>query len=161
MVLLSEISKIAIDSILGKHFSDVLLKRSNRILTLASLNSSTEVYINVIPITLIHCSYFIYFSLLCYIFYYYYYIYFLLLVYYFHYILFTKKFDEELRDYLKYKLMAFPLSIFNELGMRKSQKPLMYKVFNHTDINVELKNYICVVNGGYLLHRVIWPSNQT
>lgn len=26
---------------------------------------------------------------------------------------------------------------------------------------MELTNYICVVDGGYLLHRVIWPSNQT
>lgn len=34
-------------------------------------------------------------------------------------------------------------------------------MFNSIDINIELKNYICVVDGGYLLHRVLWPTNQT
>lgn len=100
----------------------------------ASLNSSIKVYNEVIPIDP------------------------LLL---FQRISFTKKSDEELRDYLKYELAPYPLSIFNELGMRKSQKSLMYQMFKNTDINMELKNYTCVVDGGYLLHRVVWPSNQT
>jgi len=45
--------------------------------------------------------------------------------------------------------------------MRKSQKSFMYKMFNPIDNNIELKNYICVVGEGYLLHRVLWTSNQT
>jgi len=40
------------------------------------------------------------------------------------------------------------------------KKSLMYKMFTHV-VNMELSNYICVVDGGYLLHPVIWPSNQT
>lgn len=82
-----KIGKIAMDSIVGKHFSDVSLKRNNRVLTLASLNSSIKVYNEVVPIDP------------------------LLL---FQRISFTKKSDEELRDYLKYELAPYPLSIFNE-----------------------------------------------
>lgn len=118
----------------GKHFSDISLKRNHRVLTLASLNSFIEFYNEVVPIDP------------------------LLL---FQYISFTKKSNEELWDYLKYELAPYPLSIFNEFAMRKSQKSLMYKMFKSIDINIELKNYICVVDGGYLLHRILWPSNQT
>ncbi|KAF0713693.1 Uncharacterized protein FWK35_00032099 [Aphis craccivora] len=53
--------------------------------------------------------------------------------------------DEELKEYLKYELAPYPLSIFNELGMRKSQKSLMYKMFTPV-VNMELSNYTCVVD---------------
>lgn len=129
-----EIGRVAMDSMVGKHFSDVSLKRSNCVLTLASfINSSIKVNGEVTPIDPLIL---------------------------FQRISFTKKSDEELKEYLKYELAPYPLSIFNELGMRKSQKSFMYKMFKPV-INMELTNYICAVDGGYLLHRVIWPSNQT
>jgi len=90
-----EIGRVSMDSIVGKHFSDVSLKRTSRVLTLASLNSSIKVNGEVTPIDP------------------------LLL---FQRISFIKKSDEELKEYLKYELAPYPLSIFNELGMRKSKK---------------------------------------
>jgi len=71
-----EIGRVAMDSIVGKHFSDVSLKRSSRVLTLASLNSSIKVNGEVTPIDP------------------------LLL---FQRISVTKKSDEELKEYLKYE----------------------------------------------------------
>jgi len=45
-----EIGRVAMESIVGKHFSDVSLKRSSRVLTLATLNSSIKINGEVTPI---------------------------------------------------------------------------------------------------------------
>lgn len=76
-----EINRVLMDSIVGKHFSDVSLKRTSRVLTLASLNSSNKVNGEVTPID----------PLL------------------FQRISFIKKSDEELKEYLKYELAPYPL----------------------------------------------------
>ncbi|GBM23114.1 hypothetical protein AVEN_150530-1 [Araneus ventricosus] len=72
----------------------------------------------------------------------------------------TKQSDEELEDVLTYELCPFPLPLF-EAVMRKGTKSSLYKAFKPCirDFNAESSVYI--IDGGYLLHRVIWKRGST
>lgn len=49
------------------------------------------------------------------------------------------------------------MSLFTEEGMRKGTKSSLYTVFTPVEIeNVQGKNKFVVVDGGYLLHKVVW-----
>lgn len=47
--------------------------------------------------------------------------------------------------------------------MRKTKKSILYDVFPTTTntYNVLDKNVVVVIDGGFLLHRVVWPSTST
>ena len=66
--------------------------------------------------------------------------------------------DEELRFLLQHELSPFPMSIFDDTGMRKLMTSLLFEaVFKASEIVLGEKNaYFCVIDGGYLLHRVVW-----
>lgn len=44
--------------------------------------------------------------------------------------------------------------------MRKTKKSALYDFFNSSDVNLP-SNFINVVDGGYLLHRVVWQQQET
>lgn len=71
-----------------------------------------------------------------------------------------KQSDEELQEYLEYELAPFPMSLFSEEGMHKGTKSSLFKTFSPVSHNIESSNSINVVDGGYLLHRVVWSKNQ-
>ncbi|GBO05088.1 hypothetical protein AVEN_134496-1 [Araneus ventricosus] len=73
----------------------------------------------------------------------------------------TKQSDEELEGVLTYELCPFPLPLFGEGGLRKGPKSSLYKAFKPCtqDFNAESRVYI--IDGGYLLHRVIWKRGST
>lgn len=74
------------------------------------------------------------------------------------------KSDDELREFFKYELAPIPLSLFSLEGMRKTAKAALYGIFQaESDCNINLKseNCICVVDGGFLLHRVVWQQRAT
>ncbi|KAF0706902.1 Uncharacterized protein FWK35_00033648, partial [Aphis craccivora] len=50
-----------------------------------------------------------------------------------------------------------------ECQMRKTKKSILYDVFPSTTntYNVLDKNVVVVIDGGFLLHRVVWPSTST
>lgn len=55
-------------------------------------------------------------------------------------------------------------SLFDESGqMRKTKKSILYDVILTTTntYNVLDKNIIVVIDGGFLLHRVVWSSTST
>ncbi|GBM07473.1 hypothetical protein AVEN_208228-1 [Araneus ventricosus] len=57
----------------------------------------------------------------------------------------------------KDKNFEFPLSLFSEEGMRKGTKSPLFSAFTPTKIDaVQGKNYFAVVDGGHLLHKVVW-----
>lgn len=47
-----------------------------------------------------------------------------------------KKSDEELEFYLKFELAPYPLSLFDNVGMRKSTKSSLYSLFQPLDITL-------------------------
>lgn len=72
----------------------------------------------------------------------------------------SKKSDEELQQYLQYKLVPFPLSHFPELGMRKGTKSLLYKAFIPLTSDTQFGSSVHILDGGFLLHKVVWQCNE-
>ena len=65
-----------------------------------------------------------------------------------------------LKQYFAYELAPYPLSIIDNSIMRKTQKSKLYDNFKPlTNIpNVSECRY--VVDGGFLLHKVVWPPGE-
>ncbi|GBL72265.1 hypothetical protein AVEN_115229-1 [Araneus ventricosus] len=63
--------------------------------------------------------------------------------------------------FFTFELSPFPLSLFNEKGMRKGTKSSLFSAFSPTKIDaVQGKNNSVVVDGGHLLHKVVWQRNM-
>ncbi|GBN76958.1 hypothetical protein AVEN_194150-1 [Araneus ventricosus] len=63
--------------------------------------------------------------------------------------------------FFTFELSPFPLSLFNEEGMRKGTKSSLFSAFTPTKIDtVQGKNNFVVVDGGHLLHKVVWQRNM-
>jgi len=71
-----------------------------------------------------------------------------------------KKSDAQLKIYSTYELAPYPLSLFNEKGMRKGTKADLYKIFPECE-SPDFKDVIYVLDGGYLLRKVLWEQKQT
>ncbi|GBM55398.1 hypothetical protein AVEN_98748-1 [Araneus ventricosus] len=60
-----------------------------------------------------------------------------------------------------FELSPFPLSLFNEEGMRKGTKSSLFSAFSPNKIDaVQGKNNFLVVDGGHLLHKFVWQRNM-
>ncbi|GBN72600.1 hypothetical protein AVEN_95482-1 [Araneus ventricosus] len=58
-------------------------------------------------------------------------------------------------------MSPFPLSLLNEEGMRKGTKSFLFSAFTPTKIDaIQGKNNFVVVDGGHLLHKVVWQRNM-
>ncbi|KAI4478910.1 hypothetical protein M0802_014479 [Mischocyttarus mexicanus] len=66
----------------------------------------------------------------------------------------------DLKNYFTYELAPYPLSIFNSNVMRKTQKSEFYDCFKPIN-KLDLSECRYVVDGGFLLHKIIWPQGQT
>lgn len=66
-----------------------------------------------------------------------------------------------MENFLKFELAPFPLSIFNEAGIRKTQKSILYDNFSplQESIRLSLENVVHVIDGGFLWHRVLWRQD--
>ncbi|GBN70403.1 hypothetical protein AVEN_134750-1 [Araneus ventricosus] len=63
--------------------------------------------------------------------------------------------------FFTFELAPFPLSLFSEEGMRKGTKSSLFSEFTPTKIDgVQGKNNFVVMNGGHLLHKVVWQWNM-
>lgn len=72
----------------------------------------------------------------------------------------AKHSEEQLEKFLTYDLGPFSLTLFDN-GLRKGTKSTLYKAFKPLT-NKQLSNQIqYVIDGGFLLHRVLWTMNQT
>lgn len=71
----------------------------------------------------------------------------------------------KLIESFNFELASYPLSIFNENGMRKSETVSMFKYFDKIQdpCNIEFnkENSIFIISGDCLLNKVLWNSNQT
>ncbi|GBN33892.1 hypothetical protein AVEN_170033-1 [Araneus ventricosus] len=63
--------------------------------------------------------------------------------------------------FFTFELSPFPLLLFKEEGMRKGTKSSLFSAFAPTKIDaVQGKNNFVVVDGGHLLHNVVWQRNM-
>lgn len=74
------------------------------------------------------------------------------------------KTDEELKECFEYELSPIPLSLFDDSGqMRKTKKSIFYDIIPTTTSIYDVldENIIVVIDGGFLLHRVVWTTTIT
>ena len=67
----------------------------------------------------------------------------------------TKTFEDELEKFFAYELAPYPLSLFDAVGMRKTIKSALYNCFEYLNFEIDNTNAIYIIDGGYLLHRVV------
>ena len=81
----------------------------------------------------------------------------------FHRIVCVVKSPKELQSYFKYELPSAPPSLFNDGLLRKGIKSSIKIIFKRADIGRDNFPTNCkyVVDGGHLLHSVIWPKPAT
>ncbi|GBM43443.1 hypothetical protein AVEN_18609-1 [Araneus ventricosus] len=65
--------------------------------------------------------------------------------------------DGELQIYFEFELAPFPLSLFDVGGLCKTHKSVVYDLFSTTTV-VHFTSACYVVDGGFLLHRVLWQG---
>ncbi|KYN28694.1 hypothetical protein ALC57_01884 [Trachymyrmex cornetzi] len=124
----------AMQKVDGDNFKDIKLKRSYKCVPLLAVNSKLVINKEVVPIDP------------------------LLL---FQRISIIKNSDKELEEFLQYELAPFPLSLFDESGMRKNVKSQLYSIFTSSTIDLHTLNDVTyVIDGGMLLHRVPWKVNE-
>ena len=120
----------------GKIFSDIHLKRKDKVKTLAALTKQASVKDVVIDLN--HNQLF-------------------------HRITCVVRKDEELSEYMKFELSSQPPSLFDNHYMRKGTKSSLVTVFDkltkpETSVPLQAK---FTIDGGYLLHTVIWSRPAT
>ena len=129
-----EIGIAGVSRIIGKTFADVSFKKKNNVVTLAFERNSLKIgkkKVAADPLTL--------YQRMC-----------------------KAKQSEDLQEYKSYKIVPYPLSLFNEDGMRKCTKSALYTAFSPLPINFQLpKHHMVVIDGGYILHKVVWNQNLT
>ena len=129
-----EVGLNAMKRVDGDNFKDMKLKRSEKSVPLLAVNSKIVINKEVVPIDP------------------------LLL---FQRISIIKSSDNELKEFLQYELAPFPLSLFDELGMRKNVKSQLYSIFTSSSIALNIMHNVkYVIDGGMLLHRVPWKINE-
>lgn len=70
------------------------------------------------------------------------------------------KSQDDMKNYLHFELAPFPVSIFDEKGFRKSAKSKFYDCFHSLPESQVIESPTCVIDGGFLLHKVAWQSNE-
>lgn len=130
-----EIGLEGIKKMVGSNFESLKFKRSDRVLSLANVNSNMRVHGTTVPVNT---------NLL------------------FQRILSVLKNEDDLYQYFRYELAPMPTSLFDERGLRKTNKAALYSLFEPIPPEQYPKEGSdFVVDGGFLLHRVVWPTNST
>lgn len=70
----------------------------------------------------------------------------------------NKKIEENLCEYLKYELSPHPTALFDNVGMRKNQKYVYFEPINY---QVVCDNATYIIDGEFLMHRVVWQKYDT
>jgi len=134
-----EVGMKGVLEICGQDFGTVKFKRSQRVKSLALMNSGIPVGDNVVPINPTTL---------------------------FQRITVAKHSEKELEEFLSYDLAPYSLTLFDHLhpkreGLRKTAKSTLYKAFTplpSTQLSGQVKY---VIDGGHLLHRVPWTTGTS
>ncbi|GBN83332.1 hypothetical protein AVEN_107332-1 [Araneus ventricosus] len=133
--LSEEIGRDMISKMMGKKFENVKFKRKGKVVTLASINSSVKIC-NISIVVDPHIL--------------------------FHRLCIAKQSDDYLKAFFKYELSPFPILLFTGESMRKGTKSSLYTSFSPIteDVKPEGSQYV-VVDGGHLLHKIVWRQQAT
>jgi len=129
-----EVGIASMNKIIGQTFNDIKLKRVDKVLPLLTISSTIKVHDDKVPVDPILL---------------------------FQRMRITKTFGDELEQFFEYELALYPLSLFDAIGMRKTQKLAIYDFFKCVNIDIDHKNTTYIIDGGYLLHRVVWDQEET
>ena len=130
----NEIGKKVMHTLTDKNFGDLHLRRKDKVLNLASVTSSIKIREETVPVNTMKL---------------------------FNRIACTIKSEENLANILEHELAPVPLSMFDEFSIRKTNKAAMYDVVeSYTSVIEPVNTGMQVIDGGFLLRRVTWPSNH-
>ena len=126
-----EVGMKSVKSIIGQDFECVKFTRKNKVLSLQTVKSLVKVNNDTIPINPL-----LLFQRLC----------------------LNVDIKSDMEKYLKFELAPFPLSLFTENGFRKNLKSQLFDHFTRTEALPSTTNVGYVIDGGFLLHRVVWKK---
>ena len=70
-------------------------------------------------------------------------------------------FENHGRDYMAFELTAYPLSLFNETGMRKGKKSHLFSIFKPCGRKLSnIWQYSYIIDGGMLLYKIDWKVGE-
>lgn len=118
----------------GKDFASVKFQRKNKVLSLKTVTSSIKINEEIIVVDP------------------------LLL---FQRISLNVEKKEDMKYYLRYELAPYPLSIFDDAGMRKAQKNNFSDNFDRTEEIPSAGNAFNVIDDNFLLYRIQWHQNES
>ncbi|CAG4972676.1 unnamed protein product [Parnassius apollo] len=124
----------SISKMTGQTFNNIKLKRADRVLPLFSASSVIKVHDEKVPIDPVLL---------------------------FQRMSITQTFEDTLETFFAYELAPYPLTLFDAVGMRKTMKSALYNCFDCLNFDIENTNSIYIIDGGYLLHRVVWDRDET
>lgn len=123
----------AMDRLIGKNSVDVKLARKDRVQPIASMTSAIKIREDIVPVDphqLLN-------RILC-----------------------IMQHSQDLEHFFAYELSSQPTSLFSDYMLRKNQKAKLTKAIMDLSSCGSSNlpgNCKFVVDGGYLLHRVVWP----
>ncbi|GBM95649.1 hypothetical protein AVEN_78793-1 [Araneus ventricosus] len=133
--LSKEIGRDIISKMMGEKFENVKFKRKGKVVTLASINS----FVKICNISIVVDPHIL-----------------------FHRLCIAKQSDNDLKAFFKFELSPFPILLFTGESMRKGTKSSLYTSFSPItdDVKPEGSQYV-VVDGGHLLHKIVWRQQAT
>lgn len=129
-----EVGLGSMTKIIGKTFNDIKFKRADKVVPLLAMSSTIKVHDEKVPVDPVLL---------------------------FQRMSITAAFQDEIEKYFEYELAPYPLSLFDDIGMRKTQKSAIYDCFEKVNININNANATYIIDGGFLLHRVVWDNDET
>uniref|UniRef100_A0A6P7FJD1 Uncharacterized protein LOC114328610 n=1 Tax=Diabrotica virgifera virgifera TaxID=50390 RepID=A0A6P7FJD1_DIAVI len=129
-----EIGLDSISKITGLTFNNIKLNRAEKVVPLLAMNSTIKVRDKKVPVDPVLL---------------------------FQRMSITAAFQDEIEEYFGYELAPYHLSFFDDIGMRKTQKSAIYDCFQKVNININNIKATYIIDGGYLLHRTVWDSEET
>ena len=129
-----EVGIASMSKMTGETFNNIKLKRADKVLPLLTMSSTIKVHDEKVPIDPVLL---------------------------FQRMSITKTFEDEIEKFFEYELAPYPLSLFDAIGMRKTQKSAIYDCFQSVNIEIDNTNATYIIDGGYLLHRVVWDREET
>lgn len=128
----------AMSELVGKDFGSVTVKRKNKVTNFASMNIAIKVRGNNVYINTQQL---------------------------FNRILCVTKNSDELKSYFRFELAPRPPSLFDDVSMRKGKKSSLIAAFQPAKESEEKEmnesKPIYILDGGHLLHSVVWPRPAT
>jgi len=121
----------------GSNFGDVKLKRSDKVRSLASIHKGITINKELVTVNTVTL---------------------------FNRIICVVQTSHERSELFKYELAPKPLSLFDDISMRKSNKAELSKVFEKKVSplsQLPSERLTFVIDGGFLLHRVLWDIPST